>query len=458
MNPEPEQPQPQPQQDPNPNQPEEDQNPELKQDPDPSHIQQSLDKNSFCSISTLTKTETLKAPYPINLPYESLIQKFKDDYLSEYLIKDKEGIFSTNQEVIKKQSGIIKDIITQMTKGLLQGGTMSLSLPIRIFEPRTMLERITDWFAFAPLILKNAGTINNKIESFKQVICFSLSALFRSTQQLKPFNPMLGETYQCYWDDGTKMYLEHISHIPPISQFYIKDYNSNLFTLSGYFDMQMGGLLKALVTNTMSIIPKGKITVYLPINKQTICYQFPKITLGGAIFGQRYVLFDGHMKFEDRDNNLKCVIAFNKGRKELKGKRIHDFYGRIFNWDYKKEEGDKGKSFYEDTMSSHPFPLHNKNIVSVITGSWLENVKFDDKVYWDIKQSIAPQIYPEKNVIPSDVRFREDRSWLKLSWENHEYEKLYEDYAQKWKLALEAQQRYERNLRKEVKEKNEGKK
>ena len=367
MNPEPENPQPQ-QQVPNPQQTEEP-NPELKQDPNPSHIQESLDKNSFCSISTLSKTETLKAPYPINLPYESLIQKFKEDYLSEYLIKDKEGIFSTNQEVIKKQSGIIKDIITQMTKGLLQGGTMSLSLPIRIFEPRTMLERITDWFAFAPLILKNAGTINNKVEAFKQVICFALSALFRSTQQLKPFNPMLGETYQCFWEDGTKMYLEHISHIPPISQFYIKDYNSNLFTLSGYFDMQMGGMLKALVTNTMAIIPKGRITVYLPINKQTICYQFPKITLGGAIFGQRYILFDGHMKFEDRENNLKCVIAFNKGRKELKGKRIHDFYGRIFNYDYKKEENDKNKPFYEETMSSHPFPLHNKNIVSVITGS-----------------------------------------------------------------------------------------
>ena len=67
-------------------------------------------------------------------------------------------------------------------------------------------------------------------------------------------------------------------------------------------------------------------------------------------------------------------------------------------------------------------------------------------------------MYPEKIILPSDVRYREDRTWLKLSWENHDYEKLYEDYAQKWKLALEAQQRYERNLRKEVKEKNEGKK
>ena len=425
---------------------EEEKVPEGKTEPNPIHIQQSLDSHSFCSISTLTKTDTLKAPFPINLPYELLIQKFKDDYMSEYLIKDKEGIFSTNQEVIKKQSGIIKDIIQQMTKGLLQGGTMSLSLPIRIFEPRTMLERITDWFAFAPLLLKKAGSMENKIESFKQIICFSLSALFRSTQQLKPFNPMLGETYQCFWEDGTKMYLEHTSHIPPVSHFYINDYSDNIFSLSGYFDMQMGGMLKALVTNTMSIIPKGKITVYLKKLNQRISYQFPKITLGGAIFGQRYVLFDGHMKFEDRENNLKCVIAFNKIRKELKGKRCHDFYGRIFNYDYKKEEKEKKeKPFYEDNMSTHPFPLHNKGIVSVITGSWLEEIKFDDKVYWNIKNSVAPQIFPEKEVLKSDSRYREDRTWLKLSWENKD-------------LSLEAQQRYERNMRKEVKEKNEEKK
>ena len=77
MNPSPQQP---PQQVPNPLQQEEP-SPEINQEPNPNHIQQSLDKNSFCSLSTLTKTDTLKAPFPINIPYESLIQKFKEDYI-----------------------------------------------------------------------------------------------------------------------------------------------------------------------------------------------------------------------------------------------------------------------------------------------------------------------------------------------------------------------------------------
>ena len=44
---------------------------------------------------------------------------------------------------------------------------MSLSLPIRIFEPRSMIERYSDWFAFAPDLLEKAGLCTDKIEAFK---------------------------------------------------------------------------------------------------------------------------------------------------------------------------------------------------------------------------------------------------------------------------------------------------
>ena len=411
------------------------------------HVQKEIDKKSFCSVSTLTKTDTLKAPFPIRLNYEQLICKFSDKFLSGFQIRDS-GIYCLKKDIVEKQSGIIKEVIVKLTKCIWTGGVMSLSLPIRIFEPRSMLERITDWFSFAPVLLTKAGGIGNKIEAFKYVISFSISALFRSSEQLKSLNPMLGETYQCEWEDGSKMYLEHTCHTPPISHLYLKSSN-NLYTVSGYIDMEMGGVLKTMISNTMQIIPKGKITVYLPENDQTICFQFPKVTMGGALWGERYMYFSDHMKFEDRKNNLKCVISFANGRKELKGKRIHDIYGRIFNYNYVANHDDPNEPFYCDSMPSHPFPLHNKDIVSEITGSWLEEIKFDNKVYFNIKNSSQPQIYPSKEVLNSDSRYREDKQWLKLSWDNKEKSKLYEEYAQAWKLALEAQQRYERGLRKE---------
>ena len=212
--------------------------------------QKEIDPKSFCYVPTLIKTNTHNAPYPIRLTIEQLTYKYNTDYLKDYLIKDYQGVYCLNQEVIDKQSGIIKEVITQLTKCIWAGTAMSLSLPIRIFEPRSMIERYSDWFAFAPDLLEKAGLCTDKIEAFKYVITFSLSALFRSSEQLKPLNPMLGETYECEWKDGTKLYFEHTNHTPPISHFYAKS-SKNLFILSGYIQMEMGGIMKAMLKNAM---------------------------------------------------------------------------------------------------------------------------------------------------------------------------------------------------------------
>jgi hypothetical protein len=313
-----------------------------------------------------------------------------------------------------------------------------------------MLERYTDWFSFAPDLLEKAANCEDPIETFKLVIIFSLSAMFRSTEQLKPLNPHLGETYQCEWEDGSKFYIEHISHNPPISRIYITS-GKNLFIVSGYIHMDLGGILKAMFKNAMLMIPKGKITVYFPKKKQTVSFQLPKINLGGAIWGQRYIFFYDHMKFEDTDNNLKAIIAFANSTKELKKKRIHDIYGKIFKYNYTKE--DLEEPFYSDGISSKPFPSKNEDVITEITGSWIENIIYDGNVAFDIKGNAPPSLYPVDNPLPSDSRYREDKIWLKHSFDNKEFQKVFEGYAQSWKLGLEAQQRHEKELRKEYENK-----
>jgi len=74
---------------------------------------------------------------------------------------------------------------------------MTISLPIRIFESRSTIERHVDQFSFASDPLEKAALCENNFVIFKNVIIFALSALFRSIKQLKPLNPLLGETYQC---------------------------------------------------------------------------------------------------------------------------------------------------------------------------------------------------------------------------------------------------------------------
>ena len=57
----------------------------------------------------------------------------------------------------------------------------------------------------------------------------------------KPLNPILGETYQGFGQDGAKIYMEQTSHHPPISHFLIEGPDNN-YKMTGYseFDIRSG--------------------------------------------------------------------------------------------------------------------------------------------------------------------------------------------------------------------------
>ena len=333
----------------------------------------------------------------------------------------------------------------QLAKMIFKSNAISLSLPVRIFEPRSMLERYTDWWVYAPILLKQATNVENKIEALKYVICFSLSAMYLSSGQMKPFNPLLGETFEGKFSDGTKIFMEHTSHIPCVSNYYVNDID-NKYKFHGFYDISIEGTMKMLLTNHLTCVQKGTNHVEIKSTNQKISYHYPKLILGGMVFGKRYVLWDGHMKYEDRQNNIKATIFFNKNCSNLKNKRFHDIYGQIYHYDFSKE---KKCEFFESKTPKNPFPSDKKLIISEITGSWLEEIYFDEKLYWNIKANSPLSISPQINVLPSDSRYREDLTWLKRSMIYDKNLNDYQEYSQNWKLALEIQQRLDRTHRSE---------
>jgi hypothetical protein len=72
---------------------------------------------------------------------------------------------------------------------------ISVSLPVRIFEPRSTIERISDWWSFMPIYLRIASDSNNSIFRFKLTVTMALAGLYNQVKQKKPFNPILGETF-----------------------------------------------------------------------------------------------------------------------------------------------------------------------------------------------------------------------------------------------------------------------
>lgn len=102
-----------------------------------------------------------------------------------------------DKEILDKQKGLIGEMLKKIMQSIAEGrGIVGVSLPVRIFEPRSLLERIVDWWTFAPGFLGPAAFNPNPIERFEAVIAFSIAGLYVSVSQVKPFNPILGETYQ----------------------------------------------------------------------------------------------------------------------------------------------------------------------------------------------------------------------------------------------------------------------
>lgn len=406
------------------------------------HIMKKQLKESFFDMKVIPIHKMkLSAPFPTYLAEKEVIRK-THLFLKDYKIKEN-GIICINQEIVNSQSGVFKEVAMELAKSLFKTGSIiSLSLPIRVFEERSMLERYCDWWIHSPNLLKIAGKSKDPLESLKYVICFSLSSLHFSTSQLKPFNPLLGETFQGEFDDGTKIYLEHTSHHPCVSNFYIKDFDND-YSISGYFDMQPEGTMKMLLTNYVYLLHKGKTSVFLKGTNRRIDYQVPKLHFGGIVIGDRITFWEGYMKFEDRSAGLKAIVQFKP-----KNKGFHEIHGEIFKHDYSK---DKSKHFYE-TSFKNPFPVNKSDVLATISGSYLESIYVDDKLYFDIKESKLNNIKHEnKYVLPSDWRYREDIIWLSKAFylknKSPELKKKFEAYAQEWKLALEVQQRYDRKIR-----------
>jgi len=59
--------------------------------------------------------------------------------------KEDGALLCTDQTVLDKQSGVLYDVAKQLFTVLLQGKSIShISVPVKIFEPRSSIQRIVD--------------------------------------------------------------------------------------------------------------------------------------------------------------------------------------------------------------------------------------------------------------------------------------------------------------------------
>ena len=161
--------------------------------------------------------------------------------------------------MLKAQKGVLKMILKQIGSNLMSGKSiMNMSLPVEIFDRKSMLEVLCNMMGFFPRFIHDAVSANDPVEQIKYV---AMSYLFVNScfpNVEKPFNPILGETFQGLLG-GIPIYLEQTFHHPPISTVFMRTAD---FETHGNFDMHVDMGLNSAYSKVSSYftvkIPKSK--------------------------------------------------------------------------------------------------------------------------------------------------------------------------------------------------------
>ncbi|CAG8091202.1 unnamed protein product, partial [Penicillium salamii] len=219
---------------------------------------------------------------------------------------------SGEDEVVEPDQGnVLSHIISQLRPG---ADLSRVVLPTFILEPRSMLERITNFMAH-PETLLPMSTIDDPVERFVSVVKFYLSGWhIKPPGVKKPLNPILGETFTCHWDysDGTRGYYisEQTSHHPPKSSY---------FFAAPEHSIRIDGTLKPrskFLGNSAASMMEGIATLRLMNRGQNkekgekyIVTQ-PNMYARGILFGKMKYELGDHSYVRCPENHLVADIEF----------------------------------------------------------------------------------------------------------------------------------------------------
>lgn len=184
--------------------------------------------------------------------YEEKLSKWsysnlKDEFRPLNSNNSSGGIDYKDKEVVKTMRSAGYDILKQIGKKILTGSfnLTTLSFPISIMLPYTILEAIAKSLSQFPLYLNLASQQTKCIEKLKFVIVATIAVFYTSSNILKPLNPVLGETFELAYEDGSQIFLEQTSHHPPTSHYIMYGPNNN-FKFSGFSSFSSSAGLNSL--------------------------------------------------------------------------------------------------------------------------------------------------------------------------------------------------------------------
>ncbi|XP_010882828.3 oxysterol-binding protein-related protein 3 isoform X2 [Esox lucius] len=211
-----------------------------------------------------------------------------------------------------------------------------VAMPVELNEPLNTLQRLCEELEYSELLDRAANT-QDPFERMVYIATFAVSGYASSYHRSggKPFNPVLGETYECDRPDkGFRFVAEQVSHHPPISACHA-DSKNFIFWQDMRWKNKFWG-------KSMEIVPVGTTHVILPGFGDH--YEWNKVTscIHNILSGQRWIEHYGEISIKNSGSDIcQCKVTFVKAKywnssvnevegsiTDHKGKVIHRLFGK----------------------------------------------------------------------------------------------------------------------------------
>ncbi|KAM8839741.1 oxysterol-binding protein-related protein 1-like [Synchiropus picturatus] len=254
-----------------------------------------------------------------------------------------------------------------------------IAMPVIFNEPLSFLQRLTEYMEHTSLI-HQANAATDSVERMKCVAAFAVSAVASQWERTgKPFNPLLGETFELIRDDlGFRWVSEQVSHHPPVSAFQAEGLKED-FVFHGSICPKLKFWGKSIEAE-----PKGIITLELPKYNEAYTWTNPTCCVHNIIVGQLWIEQYGNVEVINHKTGERCSMTFKPCG--LFGKDLHKVEGYILDKSKKKLCAIYGK--------------WTECLYTVDTAAFDAHKKSDKKNLEDKKSNKRSTVDPEPDEVP----------------------------------------------------------
>ena len=391
------------------------------------------DNNNFSSKSLkeeiITNNSSDKLELTDNLSSKSLDELDKNKpffFLSDNIYDFHDDLYNFERRKILPHKivcpkNIIKEFITNFTK--------KLPSPVYFNEPLSMGQKQCEKFKYMDLLIK-AGNEPSRELQMCYISAFLIGEIFLNLgRSLKPFNPIIGETYE-YFDNEKKFrfYSEQVSHKPQINAYIAETPEF------AYYGDTLNSTSFKFFKGSIELSFKNKAHIHFKKTGDHYILNPPSVYVKGLMKPPLYNDYGGTTIIQNiKDVSYRCELKFIE--EGWSPNSLGNFEGTVFK-DYETIvyllKGNWTKEIYmTDPDGNNRIDLLSLDKTQEYLNNTVESYVLPE--YTCGLNQLTPEM--EKFLPKNDSRFRMDMRLLE--------EKENTDEAQNYKLRYEEKQRKE---------------